>query len=200
MQQVQFGDEIGVSTQFLGKSKITTGRYSYGIKGVRVRQFGEGAELRIGAFCSIAKDVMFILGGEHDLGAMSTYPFGDAYPDIFPSGSAPHSKGDVVVGNDVWIGTGATILSGVTIGNGAVIAANAHVVKDVEPYQVVGGNPAKAIRYRFPPEIIDRLQRLRWWDLPLGDIKAMVPLLSNAPTGEVLDGLLEQHRQGMLVG
>lgn len=196
MQKVQLGDEIGVSTQFMGKSKITTGRYSYGISWLRVREWGEGASLEIGAFCSIARDVLILLGGNHRADTFTTFPFGKANPEIFGDGHGlePITKGDVVIGSDVWIGTGATILSGVTIGDGAVIAANAHIVKDVAPYQIVGGNPAKVIRYRFEPEVVERLLQLRWWDLPTEDIKALVPTLAKTPTVEVLDDLLGRYR------
>ena len=102
--------------------------------------------------------------------------------------------GDVIIGNDVWIGQGVTILSGVTIGDGAVLATNSTVVKDVAPYEIVGGNPAKSIRKRFDDEIIALLLELRWWELPLDDIRQLIPQLCTAPTAEHLAELIARYR------
>ncbi|MFQ5787186.1 MAG: CatB-related O-acetyltransferase, partial [Thermodesulfobacteriota bacterium] len=89
----------------------------------------------------------------------------------------PRSKGDVIIGHDVWIGRDTLILSGVTIGNGAVVAARSVVTRHVSPYSVVGGNPARQIKFRFPEHVIDALQRIAWWDWPLPKIKEALPLL-----------------------
>ena len=89
----------------------------------------------------------------------------------------PSSKGDIVVGNDVWIGYQSCILSGVTIGNGAIIGARSVITKDVPPYAIVAGNPAKFVRYRFPQETIDKLESLAWWDWDISVIKGAIPLL-----------------------
>ena len=101
----------------------------------------------------------------------------------------------VEIGDDVWIGTGASIISGISIGCGAVISANAHVVKDVLPYQIVGGNPSKVLRNRFEDEIKDLLIELRWWDLPLADIKQIKRELCANPTKEILLKLIKNYRQ-----
>ncbi|RZI45695.1 CatB-related O-acetyltransferase [Candidatus Finniella inopinata] len=128
-------------------------------------------KLVIGKFCQIATGVRFLMNtGNHVMGGFSTYPFkvfGQAWKDA-PLNTA--YKGDIVIGNDVWIGNSATILSGVTIGHGAIIGTNALVTKDVAPYTIVGGNPARLIRQRFPQETIDFLVQLAWWDWPIEKI------------------------------
>jgi acetyltransferase-like isoleucine patch superfamily enzyme len=96
---------------------------------------------------------------------------------------------DVRIGNDVWIGYGATIMSGVTIGDGAVIAANSHVVKHVKPYEIVGGNPAKHIKFRFDIETIGLLLAIKWWNLPESEVNKLIPILTEIPDKAVLKGL-----------
>ncbi len=126
-----------------------------------------GDKLIIGKFCMIASDVRFIMnGGNHATQGLSTYPFsifGHGWEHAMDGKEFPF-KGDTVIGNDVWIGYKATIMPGVKIGDGAVIATHSTVVKDVEPYSIVGGNPATEIRKRFSPGIIERLLNLKWWD------------------------------------
>lgn len=102
----------------------------------------------------------------------------------------PSTNGDVVIGNDVWIGSGVTIMSGITIGDGAVLAANACVVKDVAPYHIVGGNPAKSIKQRFEDDVVEILLRLRWWELPLENIKNISKILSSKPDKAMLFELI----------
>lgn len=121
----------------------------------------------IGKFCSIAENITIYLGGNHNTNWITTYPFGHIYTHKFNSFNGvghPKSKGNVIIENDVWIGDNVIIMSGVQIGNGAVIANNSHIVKDVEPYSIVGGNPAKLIKYRFTKEQIEKLEKIRWWD------------------------------------
>lgn len=131
-----------------------------------------GDKLSIGKFCSIACGARFIFtSANHRLDALSTYPFPIFFDEwgrenVGNITEAWTNKGDITVGNDVWIGYEAVILSGVTIGDGAVIGARAVVTKDVVPYAIVGGVPAKTIRKRFPQEVEDELLRLRWWDWP----------------------------------
>jgi acetyltransferase-like isoleucine patch superfamily enzyme len=164
----------------VAKGIATVGRWSYGFP--LVKSWGEDASLTIGAFSSIADEVTIILGGEHETKWVSTFPFSSPdHRDVFdPEGKIPvlaHTKGNVVIGNDVWIGTGATILSGVTIGDGAVIAAHAVVTKSVDPYCIAGGVPARPMRRRFTPEQVASLLRIRWWDFSDEIIATLVPLL-----------------------
>ena len=130
-----------------------------------------GDRLRIGKFCSIACGAKFLFNSaNHALGSLSTYPFPIFYEawglDPRDVAAAWDNKGDIVVGNDVWIGYEAVILAGVTVGDGAVIGARAVVTRDVPPYTIVGGVPARPIRRRFPQPVIAALQELRWWDWP----------------------------------
>lgn len=127
-----------------------------------------GDKLIIGKFCAIAKGIKFIMNGaNHRMNSISTYPFnifGGELSKYAPNISDLPYKGDTVIGNDVWIGQYVTILPGVKIGDGAIIAANSVVSKDVEPYDIVGGNPIKLIRKRFTDKEIYELIKLKWWD------------------------------------
>ncbi|MDE6523567.1 MAG: CatB-related O-acetyltransferase [Muribaculaceae bacterium] len=132
--------------------------------------------LIIGKFCSIACGAKFIFNcANHTLKSLSTYTF----PLFFEEWDLPKSevatawdnKGDIIIGNDVWIGYDAVIMAGVKIGDGAIIGARAVVTKDVEPYSIVGGVPAKEIRKRFKPDIIEKLQYLQWWNWPENKIR-----------------------------
>lgn len=151
---------------FLNKNKLYAdyeiGEYTYGNPIVLAHD--KNTRLKIGRFCSIAKDVTIMLGGEHHTNWVTTYPFGDFFNELDRRESYAKSKGDVTIGNDVWIGHGAMILSGVSIGHGAVIAANSTVTKNVPPYAIVGGNPAKIIRYRFNENQIRQLLKIEWWN------------------------------------
>ena len=108
---------------------------------------------------------------------MTTYPFNVVCQEARSFEGHPRTKGNVSIGNDVWIGTEAFILSGVTIGDGAVIAARSVVTRDVPPYSIVAGNPARQVRLRFSETVIDALQRIRWWDWPISEITTALPLL-----------------------
>ena len=146
--------------------------------------------LNIGKFCSIADQVVFILGGEHSTQSKSTFPF-TSFPKQwknidFDSGQ-PISKGDINIGNDVWIGYRATILSGVSIGNGAVIGAGSVISKNVAPYSIVAGNPAKLIRMRFKKSQIESLLKEAWWEWPTEKIIRHLPSLMRAPGGQILE-------------
>jgi virginiamycin A acetyltransferase len=132
-----------------------------------------GDKLIIGKFCMIASDVTFIMnGGNHLTNAVSTYPFavfGNGWEGAMEGKTYPY-RGDTKIGNDVWIGHKATIMPGVTVGDGAIIATNATVTKDVPPYAIVGGNPAKVLKMRFEAAKIERLLALQWWDWGLEKI------------------------------
>lgn len=156
---------------------VNSGDYTYGTKNIKV----EGASpVNIGKFCSIADDITIIAGANHRIDWITTYPFGHTEREKFPAFNGeghPSTKGEVSIGNDVWIATGVNILSGVTVGDGAVLAAYSVVTKDVEPYTIVGGNPAKPIRKRFSDPDIKFLLRLRWWDLDRSEINTISPIL-----------------------
>ena len=161
------------------------GRNSYGCP--RIFEWGEGAVLELGAYCSIAEEVKIFLGGEHRTDWVSTYPFNQFWEQAAHIEGHPHSRGDVVIGNDVWIGYGATILSGVRIGHGAVIGAHAVVGRDVAPYSIVAGNPAKEVRKRFDEPQIERLLAAAWWDWPEQELRGCVGLLMNGDIEAFLD-------------
>ena len=156
-------------------SKYQIGEYSYGKP--HVVTWGECATLKIGKFCSIADEVTLVLGGEHKTDWVTTYPFWAAFKEFhnFPAHSG--TKGDITIGNDVWIGMYSLILSGVTIGDGAVIGAGSVVSKDVESYDIVAGNPLKSIRKRFDQETINELLKIKWWDWDMQRIRENMPLL-----------------------
>jgi len=159
------------------KEKYEVGRGTYGEP--RIRRFGASTILKVGCFCSIAKGVTIFLGGNHRVDWITTYPFSVFRESAKHIKGHPESRGDVVIGHDVWIGAGATILSGVRIGNGAVIGALAVVTCDVPPYSIVGGNPAKVIRMRFSAEDISILQALEWWSWDDTKLDTAMPFLLN---------------------
>ena len=164
------------------------GAYTYGSP--QVHWWRPDARLIIGRYCSIAGGVNIFLGGNHRLDWVTTYPFSDLvkeWPSAAGIGGTPVTKGDVKIGNDVWIGSFATILSGVTIGNGAVIGAGAVVGRDVPPYGIAVGNPARVIRYRFSEETIERLQKIQWWNWAVPDVMKALPSMLQADLSEFLD-------------
>lgn len=156
------------------------GRGTYGQP--HLFRYPNDANLEIGAFCSIALDVSIFLGGNHHPEWVSTFPFGAMWPE-YQHPDQPISRGDVVIGNDVWIGREALILSGVTIGDGAVIGARAVVSKNIPPYGIAVGNPAQVIRYRFSQEIIARLLEIRWWEWPDKRLRSAITMLQSPDIG-----------------
>ncbi len=151
------------------------GRHTYGSPKV----FGNHNLVTIGSFCSIARAVVILSCHEHRVDWVSTYPFSE----IWQCGNEGHptGKGEIVIGNDVWIGYGSIILSGVTIGHGAVIGAGSVVTKDIKPYSVVAGNPAKLIRMRFADSEIEKLLKMAWWNWSDEKIKKNVNMLTSQP-------------------
>lgn len=141
-----------------------------------------GDKLIIGKYCMIASDVTFIMNGANHLtDAISTYPFaifGNGWEGAMDGKSYP-TKGDTLIGNDVWIGYGATIMPGVRIGDGSIIATKSVVTKDVPPYSIVGGNPVKVIKQRYNQETIDYLMDLKWWDMGAEKVTALLPYLTS---------------------
>ena len=151
------------------------GKYTYG--DLHIYDWGEGKSLKIGAFCSIANGVKIFLGGEHRIDWVTTFPFNVLWKVASGFKGHPNSKGDVIIGNDVWVGAEALILSGVTIGDGAVIGARAVVTKDVPPYAIVVGAPASVVRSRFDGQTIESLLRIHWWDWDDQRIQKALPLI-----------------------
>lgn len=150
-----------------------------------------GDRLEIGKFCSIACGAKFIFtSANHTMSSLSTYPFPIFYEEwglpVEEITSAWDNKGDIVIGNDVWIGYEAVILSGVRIGDGAVVGARAVVTRDVEPYAIVGGVPARTIRKRFDGETIRALEALRWWDLPREELSRVLPAIRSGQADALL--------------
>ena len=181
----------------IGQSCVSIDKFTYVTKEIHVREWAEGAALSIGKFTAIADDVTIFLGGNHHIEWITTYPFGLLHQNYFDGEDITNqteTKGNVTIGNDVWIGSHTIIMSGVTIGDGAIIAAYSVVTKDVEPYSIVGGNPAKFIRYRFDEDIRTALLKLRWWDLEINHIKELVYELCDTPNIIKINYWLQKYR------
>ena len=169
--------------KFLQKKGIViVGEGTYGLPNIYYWDFS--TRLHIGNYCSIAEEVTFILGGEHRTDWLTTYPFSEfknEWPEASGSTGHPATKGDIQIGNDVWIGHGATILSGVRIGNGAVIAAGSIVTSDIKPFSISGGNPARHIKFRFDAETIGKIENQAWWMKSKSELKSLIIDLLQSP-------------------
>ena len=170
------------------QSLISVGNYTYGTLSVFANT--KASKLKIGHFCSIGDGVEFILSSEHPTDCVSTFPFKVKCLGIEAAEAV--TKGDITVGDDVWIGQHAIVLSGVTIGQGAVIAAGSVVSKDVPPYAIVGGVPAKLIKYRFPEDIIKKLLRIDYSRLTKEQVQKVLPELYTKVTEENADAIVEK--------
>ena len=170
-----------------GRANVTVGAFAYYDDRDRTRDFFErnvlhhydfvGDHLTIGPFCALAHGVrIFMNGGTHAMGGFSTYPFnifGHGWEAGFdPATWTAETRGDTVVGPDVWIGDHATLMPGVRIGAGAIVAAASVVTREVPPYAVVAGNPARVVRTRFAADVVERLLAIAWWDWPVARITA----------------------------
>lgn len=176
------------------------GKYTYGDPEIRWKN--QDAKLTVKNFTSIAANVIINLGNGfgHDTSFVSTYPFSFIHKDIFVvENKSRNTRGDVVIGNDVWIGENVVIMSGVTIGDGAVIANNSHVIKDVEPFSICGGNPCQKIKYRFSTEQIERLVEIKWWDWPDEKICFYLPWICSSKVDEFLSRVEEKEYEKSLV-
>jgi acetyltransferase-like isoleucine patch superfamily enzyme len=162
------------------KYDYEVGEHTYGAPQIL---FGDFGKLKIGKYCSIAKNVVIFLGGEHMTDWITTYPFITLKNLDVP---VPKINTNVNIGNDVWIGYGVTILYGVTIGDGAILGARALITKDIPPYAIVGGVPAKIIRYRFETNDIKKLLDVQWWNLPDEEVDELIPLLLSNNVNELV--------------
>lgn len=165
---------------------VTVGDYSYG--GIKMWSANKLNKLKIGAYCSIAEGVKFILNADHPVNYVSTFPFKVM---MLHEGLEAISKGDIIVDDDVWFGGDSTIMSGVHIGQGAVIAAGAVVTKDVPPYAIVGGVPAKIIKYRFDEKTIKKLMKLDYSLLTIDNVRQNKELFYQEMTSDVADKLIK---------
>jgi acetyltransferase-like isoleucine patch superfamily enzyme len=165
--------------------KVTIGCNTYGT--ITVNDWSpDPAKLVIGSYCSIAPGVQFLLGSEHNLNTISTYPF---KVKKFGYNQEARSKGSIIIKDDVWIGMNAIICSGITIGQGSVIAAGAVVTKDIDPYAIVGGNPAHIIKYRFSKDIIERLLKLNISNILNSFTEKDIPIIYSTLNNDILNKL-----------
>ena len=186
-------ESIGLEDQLMH----SVGKYTYGHEATKIFHFGNKnvVKIIIGSYCSIGSGATMFLNENHKYEWVTTYPFGHLHNNIFDNYnrdpeflfSMSRGNGDIVIGNDVWLGLNVTIMSGVTIGDGAVIAANSHIIKDVEPYSIVGGNPAKHIKYRFTKEQIDELLKIKWWNFNEYVINENLDLLMKENIDDFID-------------
>ena len=174
------------SEQIIGGVKYTIGKHSYGVELIRLNNYDPTAAFHLGRFCAIA-NTEFYLGGSKNVNLISTAFFIPKFFSKSTYGSDDQEKllekstdNSIYIGNDVWIGNRSTIMPKVIVGDGAVIAANSHVVTNIPPYSIFGGNPAKLIKYRFNPETVIKLKLLAWWELEDSVINEIIPYLTTA--------------------
>lgn len=166
--------------------RIVIGEGSYGYPIVRTFVNEDSVRLIVGNYCSLASEALFLLGGEHPLDRVSTFPFRARLGIGRPVGEAFQvAVSDTVLGSDVWVAARAVILAGTRIGNGAVVAAGAVVTRDVPAYAVVAGSPARIVGFRHTEEVIERLEQIQWWEWPKGEIEGIVELLSDSSPQEL---------------
>jgi len=190
-RRVRLADDA-VEQHLYSSERLTMGRCSYGDPLVATFP-GDTACVRVGAFSSIGPDVILMDGGDHRVDWISTFPFRAVLdlPGAYQDGH-PLSHGDIEIGNDVWIGRGARVRSGVSIGDGAVIGGYAVVTRDVRPYAIVAGVPARELRRRFSEEQVAALERIAWWLWPMEEIERHVPQLCSAD----IDAFIREHLPG----
>ena len=179
------------------------GKHSYGKECITAYTYGYGDEnfyIDVGKFTSIGASCSILLShGHHHYSNCTNFYFYDDRDFLFSKAEQQKTAGggSVTIGSDVWIGRNSTIMSGVTIGDGAVIATNSHVICDVLPYAIYGGNPAKLIKYRFTQDIIDKFLNLKWWNYSDEMINLLIPFLQQKPTLELFNKIhlcLEQNK------
>ena len=164
------------AARFFPLDRVIVGKNTYGMLDVRSFCDNAGEMLRIGSYVSIAEGVVFILGGQHQTNTFTTFPL-KAYFSRKDNNQDSSSKGPIEIEDEVWIGTNSIILSGVKIGKGSIVGAGAVVTKDIPPYTVAAGNPAKVIRYRFSSDLIAELMVLNLSDISDKNIKENINVL-----------------------
>lgn len=171
----------------MNKLVKSIGTRSYAHEPIKIYAYGEETNdnptynVYIGNYTSISHNCKIVTyDGHHQYKSGTNFPF---------AGTSNKSRGDVRIGSDVWIGRDVTIMSGVTIGDGAVIATNSHIVKDIEPYSIWGGNPAKFIKHRFDKKLIDKFLEVKWWDYPEHIVNLIIPYLQQEPTLEIISNI-----------
>lgn len=170
---------------------VSVGDFTYGIPCV-LYDVGIDTSLNIGKYCSIAHNVTIYLGGNHRYDWNTTYPFNMFVSDFNHITGHPSTNGNVTIGNDVWIGSDVFIMSGVTIGDGCVIATGAIVTKDIPPYTIVGGVPAKLIKKRFDDTLIEQMNEMQWWDWDYEHIYNAIPYLQSNEYDKLYDYFITQ--------
>ena len=174
-------------------SKYEIGDFTYGIGSYgncspEILDKEEAVTLKIGKFCSFAEAVTIMLGNaDHRPDFVTTYPFNTLFREFAGVPKFPSTKGNIIIGNDVWVCRGALILSGISIGDGAIIGANSVVTHNIEPYTIVAGNPARTIRKRFDEKTISALLKIQWWNWNIGRIQENVPLLLSNKIEEFIE-------------
>ena len=189
-RDVVLGQELANLRRLMRAGRVTFGRETYGVPNIPT-YIHDTTRLRVGNYTSIAGGSTIMLGGKHPTDRVTTFPhriimnMDGAGTDGFPI-----ATGDTVIGSDVWICIGALIVSGVTVGDGAIVAGGAVVTKDVPPYAIVGGSPARVISYRHTEEQRAALLEIKWWDWPEDEVRDAVPLLS----GDDIDAFIDYAR------
>ena len=188
VREALVGRESDLGVDRIASGQLEMGRRSYDPPKV-VLYPGDQQRVIVGNFTSIAGDVVIVPGGNHPTETVSMFPFRMKFglPGALEDG-LPWSKGDVVIGSDVWIGRGARIMGGVTIGHGAVVAAYTVVTKSVKPYEIVAGAPARHVRFRFEPDVVEALLAIAWWDWPDDKIIGNVERLTSPDIAAFLEG------------
>ena len=177
-------------SRLIRAGRVVLGEHSYGMPIVDTFD-GDDTRLIVGRYSAIASSARIVLGGAHPTDRVTTFPLRRRLGLPHVADGFPSSAGDIVVGNDVWISSAATILAGVRLGDGCVVAAGAVVTRDVPPYAIVAGVPARVLRYRVPPEQRERLLRLAWWDWPDARVRESVSELSSSD----VEGFLRKHER-----
>ena len=172
---------------------VEVGRHTYGVSRDMVVGTSPEAPIKIGAFCSIAGGVVLQARGHHPYDRPTTFPISRLAKQPPPHAAFSKERGGIIIGNDVWIGTRAIILQRVKISDGAVVGAGAVVTKDVPPYAIVAGVPAKIIKFRFEPDVVEKMLQIRWWEWPDEKIKHEADVL----TGNI-EEFLTRHSPGII--